>query len=93
MGLPPVRPSPGPGPSADLQLIQPSLSQKVLRHRPGMTARLRLEANTVEFWFMMQIAMLCSFATAYPVNWWLIRSGFEERDLAAVRLDSIANEM
>lgn len=39
----------------------------------------RLEANTVEFWFMMQIAMLCGFATAYPVNWWLIRTGFTER--------------
>jgi hypothetical protein len=39
----------------------------------------RLEANTVEFWFMMQIAMLCGFATAYPVNWWLIRHGFKER--------------
>ena len=39
----------------------------------------RLEVNTVEFWFMMQIAMLCGFATAYPVNWWLIRSGFKEK--------------
>ena len=33
----------------------------------------QLETATVEFWFMMQIAMLCGFATAYPVNWWLIR--------------------
>jgi hypothetical protein len=39
----------------------------------------RLDANTVEFWFIMQIAMLCGFATAYPVNWWLIRSGRKER--------------
>lgn len=30
------------------------------------------------FWFMMQIAMLCGFCTAYPVNWWLIRSGIKE---------------
>ncbi|SRR5581483_70708 len=30
------------------------------------------------FWFMMQIAMLCGFATAYPVNWWLVRSGLKE---------------
>jgi branched-subunit amino acid transport protein len=38
----------------------------------------RLETDTAEFWFMMQIAMLCGFATAYPVNWWLIRAGFKE---------------
>jgi hypothetical protein len=31
------------------------------------------------FWFMMQIAMLFGFATAYPVNWWLIRAGIKER--------------
>jgi hypothetical protein len=27
---------------------------------------------------MMQIAMICGFATAYPVNAWLIRSGVKE---------------
>ena len=32
-----------------------------------------------EFWFMMQIAMICGFVTSYPVNWWLIRSGIKER--------------
>jgi len=31
------------------------------------------------FWSMMQIAMLFGFATAYPVNWWLIRAGIKER--------------
>lgn len=31
------------------------------------------------FWFMMQIAMLAGFVTAYPVNWWLIRTGIKER--------------
>ena len=30
-------------------------------------------------WFAMQAAMLCGFVTAYPVNWWLIRSGVKER--------------
>lgn len=30
------------------------------------------------FWFMMQIAMLCGFLTAYPVNWLLIRKGIKE---------------
>ena len=39
---------------------------------------LTLHVNSVEFWFMMQIAMLFGFATSYPVNWWLIRSGIKE---------------
>ena len=39
----------------------------------------RLEVNTPEFWFMMQIAMWCGFATSYPVNWWLIKAGLKER--------------
>ncbi len=38
-----------------------------------------LEVPTVEFWFMMQIAMICGFATAYPVNWWLISRGVKEK--------------
>jgi hypothetical protein len=31
------------------------------------------------FWFMMQIAMVCGFATSYPVNWWLLRRGIKEK--------------
>lgn len=38
----------------------------------------QLEVNSAEFWFMMQIAMLCGFVTSYPVNWWLIRAGIKE---------------
>ncbi len=38
-----------------------------------------LETKTVEFWFMMQLAMLCGFATAYPINWGLIRAGIKEK--------------
>ncbi len=38
-----------------------------------------LEVGTVEFWFMMQVAMWFGFATSYPVNWWLIRSGIKEK--------------
>nr|WP_255599473.1 DUF4396 domain-containing protein [Afifella sp. IM 167] len=38
-----------------------------------------LQVASVEFWFMMQVAMLCGFATAYPVNWWLIRAGIKEK--------------
>ncbi len=37
-----------------------------------------LEVHSVEFWFMMQVAMLCGFLTSYPVNWWLLRSGIKE---------------
>jgi len=27
-----------------------------------------LELSTVEFWFMIRVAMLCGFATAHPVK-------------------------
>lgn len=36
-------------------------------------------ANTPEFWFAMQLAMLCGFVTSYPVNWLLVRAGVKER--------------
>lgn len=38
-----------------------------------------LHPDSVEFWFMMQVAMLLGFATAYPVNWWLVARGIKER--------------
>jgi Domain of unknown function (DUF4396) len=38
-----------------------------------------LKTDTVEFWFMMQIAMLFGFLTSYPVNWQLIARGVKER--------------
>jgi hypothetical protein len=47
----------------------------LFRHLLGV----KLEVNTAEFWFMMQIAMLFGFATSYPVNWWLLRSGIKEK--------------
>lgn len=37
------------------------------------------EVNTPEFWFAMQLAMLCGFTTSYPVNWLLVKSGVKER--------------
>lgn len=37
-----------------------------------------LKANQPMFWFIMQIAMLCGFITAYPVNWWLIKQKIKE---------------
>ncbi len=39
----------------------------------------KLEVNSPEFWFMMQLAMLAGFVTAYPVNWWLIEAGIKEK--------------
>lgn len=37
------------------------------------------EPASFEFWFLMQLAMLAGFITAYPVNYWLISAGFKER--------------
>ncbi len=45
----------------------------------GTLLATRLTTDMVEFWFMMQLAMVCGFLTSYPVNWWLIRSGIKER--------------
>ena len=39
----------------------------------------KLEVNSAEFWFMMQIGMICGFLTACPVNWLLLRWGVKER--------------
>lgn len=30
------------------------------------------------YWFLMQIGMILGFATAFPVNWWLIKRGVKE---------------
>jgi len=35
--------------------------------------------DSAPFWFLMQIAMLCGFATSFPVNWLLIRIGVKEK--------------
>ncbi len=37
-----------------------------------------LDKTEPVFWFMMQIAMLAGFLTAYPVNWWLLKAGIKE---------------
>jgi hypothetical protein len=39
----------------------------------------RLEATMPQFWFAMQVAMLCGFATSYPVNMWLLKAGLKEK--------------
>lgn len=47
----------------------------LFRHALGV----QLEVNSFEFWFMMQIAMVCGFFTSYPANWWLLKSGIKEK--------------
>lgn len=37
-----------------------------------------LHADEPAFWLMMQIGMALGFVTAYPVNWWLVRTGVKE---------------
>ncbi|GAA4825827.1 DUF4396 domain-containing protein [Tomitella cavernea] len=34
--------------------------------------------STPVFWVIMQVAMLFGFATSFPVNWWLIRTGVKD---------------
>lgn len=41
--------------------------------------KLPMETDTMAFWFMMQIAMISGFITAYPTNWWLIKKGIKEK--------------
>ncbi len=37
-----------------------------------------LHANDPGYWLMMQIAMVCGFVTALPVNWLLVKIGWKE---------------
>jgi hypothetical protein len=37
-----------------------------------------LHPDSPVYWFMMQIGMIIGFATAFPVNWWLVKSGLKE---------------
>ena len=42
-------------------------------------ARPHLHPTEPTYWLMMQIAMICGFLTALPINWLLIRIGWKER--------------
>ncbi len=37
-----------------------------------------LHANEPSYWLMMQIAMICGFVTALPINWLLVKIGWKE---------------
>ena len=39
----------------------------------------KADVDSWEFWFAMQIAMICGFVTSYPTNWYLISAGIKER--------------
>jgi hypothetical protein len=47
----------------------------LFRHMLGVD----LTVLSVEFWFMMQIAMVFGLMTSYPVNRWLLNTGLKER--------------
>ena len=36
-----------------------------------------LSPLTPEFWFVMSMALLAGFVTAYPINWWLVAKGLK----------------
>ena len=46
---------------------------------PVLVAKAELSEASPVFWFMMQLAMLAGFVTAYPFNWWLLQRGVKER--------------
>lgn len=74
----------GPGVELDAvgaRLIWPLLSEPVLHAVVGPRTWLypHLQPTDWSYWLMMQVAMLCGFATTYPVNWWLIRNGTKEK--------------
>jgi putative flippase GtrA len=37
-----------------------------------------LHPTAASYWFMMQIGMILGFFTSYPMNRWLIKSGWKE---------------
>ena len=37
----------------------------------------RFSPLTPEFWFVMSMALLSGFLTAYPINWWLVANGLK----------------
>lgn len=44
-----------------------------------------LHPDSWVYWFMMQVAMMAGFLTAYPINWWLVSVGRKERCSRAAR--------
>ncbi len=37
-----------------------------------------LTALQPQYWLMMQVAMIVGYGTAFPMNWWLIKTGLKE---------------
>ncbi len=38
-----------------------------------------LHPNTAAYWLLMQVAMVCGFLTAAPMNWLLVKIGWKEK--------------
>jgi hypothetical protein len=49
------------------------------RRRPFWKSTAALTPAQPSYWFMMQIGMSLGFLTAYPMNWWLLKSGIKEK--------------
>jgi hypothetical protein len=45
----------------------------------------RFSPLTPEFWFVMSMALLSGFFTAYPINWWLVAKGLKHGMMTARR--------
>ncbi len=43
---------------------------------------------TMEFWFIMSMALLTGFIAAYPINWWLV-SNHLKHGMMTVRPDAV----
>ncbi len=46
---------------------------------------------TPEFWFVMSVALLAGFLTAYPMNWWLVANGLKH-GMMTVRKPSVGSD-
>ena len=46
---------------------------------------------TPEFWFIMSMALLAGFVTAYPINWWLVAKGLKH-GMTTVRHPAAAHD-
>lgn len=82
-----VAPMRGLGPRAGLIAAIRIDTLSLLAYEVGMFAAMAARAALYpalaptqwSYWLLMQAAMLLGFATTYPVNWWLIRTGVKER--------------
>ncbi len=51
----------------------------------------RFSPLTPEFWFVMSMALLAGFVTAYPINWWLVAKGLKH-GMMTVRVSAAGHD-